>query len=441
MLKCPICQTEYTEGKANNCTCCDYDLTPYPATIGQIPTPFLEKERVKLAWAIKQWATSQTLREQLNQEKSQFQQVLAKLEQVGQAPSQDIMNALTQLSSQLTDIKNELQLKSQLEQTEQQLTMKETALRQGQTELAQAQAEISRLQAELEKFNPPKPNQREFSFEVVTVNGQGAETQRRRQQVQFFSEDMGNGVILEMVSIPGGTFFMGSPDNEAQRESYESPRHQVQVAPFYMGKFPITQAQWRVVAALPQVEIALEADPSNFKGENLPVEGVSWYQAVEFCARIKQKTGRNYSLPSEAQWEYACRAGTTTPFHFGETITADLANYDGNHIYGSGPKGKFRQQTTPVGSFQVANSFGLYDMHGNVWEWCADQWHENYNIAPPDGSVWNMGGDDQYRLLRGGAWSSDPWFCRAARRLRFAPDSRYYNVGFRVVACSVAWTL
>ncbi len=433
MPKCPICQTEYTEGKANNCTCCDYDLTPYPATIGQIPTPFLEKERVKLAWAIKQWATAQTLREQLNQEKSQLQQVLAKLEQVGQAPSQDIMKALTQLSAQVADIQHQLQLKSQLEQTEQQLTMKETAL-------AEAQAEISRLEAELEKFSLPKPNQREFSFEVVTVNPQGAETQRRRQQVQFFSEDMGNGVILEMVSIPGGTFFMGSPDNEAERESDESPRHQVQVAPFYMGKFPITQAQWRVVAALPQVEIALESDPSNFKGEDLPVERVSWYQAVEFCARIKQKTGRNYSLPSEAQWEYACRAGTTTPFHFGETVTADLANYNGNYIYGSGPKGKYRAKTTPVGSFQVANSFGLYDMHGNVLEWCADTWHENYNIAPSDGSVWNMGGDEKYRLLRGGS-RGDPWYCRAAQRLRYAPDFRSYLFGFRVVACSVAWTL
>ncbi len=291
------------------------------------------------------------------------------------------------------------------------------------------------------RVTPPQPNQREFSFEVVTVNRQGKETQRRRQQAQFFGEDLGNGVILEMVSIPGGTFFMGSPDNEAERYSNESPRHQVKLAPFYMGKFPITQAHWRVVAALPQVEIALEADPSNFKDENRPVERVSWHQAVEFCARIKQKTGRNYSLPSEAQWEYACRASTTTPFHFGETVTADLANYDGNYIYGSGPKGKYRKQTTPVGSFQVANSFGLYDMHGNVWEWCADPWHKNYNIAPPDGSVWNMGGDDQYRLLRGGSWFNHPGTCRAARRNWFAPDIGDSYIGFRVVACSVAWTL
>lgn len=140
----------------------------------------------------------------------------------------------------------------------------------------------------------------------------------------------------------------------------------------------------------------LDADPSNFKGDKRPVEQVSWYDAVEFCDRLTAHTKRAYSLPSEAEWEYACRAGTRTPFHFGETITTDLANYRGTDneeykwsgSYGPGPKGIYREQITEVGSFGVANAFGLYDMHGNVWEWCLDDWHDNYEGAPTDGSAW-----------------------------------------------------
>src|SRR5919199_600622 len=219
-----------------------------------------------------------------------------------------------------------------------------------------------------------------FEFEVVTVDAQGRESSRYRNQAQYFPEDLGNGVFLDMVSIPGGTFLMGSPDTEKERAHTEGPQHSVTVKPFYLGKFPVTQKQWKAVAALPQVMRHLDFDPSDFKGDNLPVEQVFWDEAVEFCQRLSKKTGRSYRLPSEAEWEYACRAGTTTPFHFGETITSDLANYNGNFIYGSESKGIFRQETTAVGSFQVANAFGLYDMHGNVWEWCADYWHENHKV-------------------------------------------------------------
>ena len=155
-----------------------------------------------------------------------------------------------------------------------------------------------------------------------------------------------------------------------------------------MGKYPVTQAQWRFVAAqLPQVNRELEIDPSRFKGDNLPVETISWLDAEEFCQRLSHHTGRLYRLPSEAEWEYACRAGTTTPFHFGETISPEFANYNGEYTYGNGEKGVYRKQTTPVGSFQVANPFGLYDIHGNVWEWCADDWHKNYQGAPSDGII------------------------------------------------------
>ncbi|MBV9390044.1 MAG: formylglycine-generating enzyme family protein, partial [Chroococcidiopsidaceae cyanobacterium CP_BM_ER_R8_30] len=233
-----------------------------------------------------------------------------------------------------------------------------------------------------------------------------------------------------------GTFWMGSPDTEEGRDVNEEPQHQVTVLPFWMGKFPVTQTQWRAVAALPRINRSLNPNPSNFKGADLPVEQVSWHDAVEFCARLTQKTGRDYRLPSEAEWEYACRAARMTPFHVGETITTDIANYDGKYTYSSGAGGHYRQQTTPVGSFQVANAFGLYDMHGNVWEWCADSWHENYRGAPSDGSVWESDGNDNYRLLRGGSWYCLPRLCRAAQRHWNHLDNGGSGIGFRIV-CSL----
>jgi len=183
---------------------------------------------------------------------------------------------------------------------------------------------------------------------------------------------------------------------------------------------------------MPQVERELEPDPSSFKGDDRPVERIFWYDAVEFCARLSQHTGRDYRLPTEAEWEYACRAGTTTPFHFGETITTDLANYRGTITYGAGPKGEYREQTTDVSSFP-ANAFGLYDMHGNVWEWCQDHWHENYDRAPTDGAAWLSSGESKYRVLRGGSWYDLPEFCRSAIRIGDAPGVIDGLVGFRVV--------
>jgi len=156
---------------------------------------------------------------------------------------------------------------------------------------------------------------------------------------------------------------------------------------------------------------------------------------VEFCDRLSQQTGKNYRLPSEAEWEYACRAGTTTPFHFGETISPKYANYDGRTVYGdNGFEGEYREQTTPVGSFGVANRFGLSDMHGNVWEWCTDHWHENYDNAPTDGSAWVTDGNSDRRVLRGGSWGNDPEGCRSAYRARNDPADTYDFYGFRVVS-------
>jgi formylglycine-generating enzyme required for sulfatase activity len=162
-------------------------------------------------------------------------------------------------------------------------------------------------------------------------------------------------------------------------------------------------------------------------------------EAVEFCARLSKKTGKSYRLPSESQWEYACRAGTTTPFHFGETITLGLANYDSRYTYGIQPTTKYRQQTTEVGSFPP-NAFGLYDMHGNVLEWCADVWHDNYNGAPADGSAWESGEDNSLRVLRGGSWNYIPQTCRSASRSWYLLNSTGKIYGFRVALTASAWT-
>jgi len=280
------------------------------------------------------------------------------------------------------------------------------------------------------------PELKVFEFEVVTVNNQGQIIQREQRQARYFTEDLGNGVTLEMVAILGGTFTMGAPENEEGSRDSERPQHQVTIKPFFMGEYPVTQAQWQAVAALPQVNSFLSPNPSRFKRADRPVEQVSWYDAVEFCARLSKHTGREYRLPSEAQWEYACRAGTTTPFHYGETITTDLANYDGNRTYGNSIKGKYREETTVVGGFP-ANAFGLYDMHGNVWEWCTDSWHENYEGAPRDGSAWlENNNDNQIRLVRGGSWYYYPVHCRSACRYnRLLGDRRHDNIGFRV-ACA-----
>ena len=309
-----------------------------------------------------------------------------------------------------------------------------------------------------------------FTFETVTVNPEGEIIQRETKNALYFIEDLDDDTTLEMVYIPRGRFIMGSPKTEAYNYEHEQPQHQVTIKPFFMGKYPITQAQWRAVAKLPKIHYDLNLEPSifNFRGKNRPVENISWYDSVEFCARLSQKTGRSYRLPSEAQWEYACRAGTTTPFHFGETITTDLANYRGRDYtdiknnnrsgsYGQGPKGIYRQQTTPVGSFGVANAYGLYDMHGNLWEWCIDEVRYARSKGPAtDSSDWDDNSNNNLdrtvgllahtkndrrvrRIVRGGSWTSNPWLCRAVVRLHSDADDHYINYGFRVV-CVAAWT-
>jgi formylglycine-generating enzyme required for sulfatase activity len=244
-----------------------------------------------------------------------------------------------------------------------------------------------------------------FRFEMIRVDAKGKIIHREPKQAQYEIEDLGNGVTLEMVFIPAGTFMMGSPENEKERYSSESPQHRVTVQPFLMSKYTVTQSQWQAM---------MGENPSSFKGKNRPVEKVSYDDVVKFCQRLSEKTGKAYRLPSEAEWEYACRAGTTAPFSFGETITTDLVNYNGNYPYASAPKGVYRGKTTDVGSFPP-NAFGLYDMHGNVWEWCADPWHDNYEGANTDGSVWKESGDEGPVVLRGGSWNVIAWGGHARR--------------------------
>ena len=273
--------------------------------------------------------------------------------------------------------------------------------------------------------NPIDNNLKIFHFETVTTNAYGKIINKRNHAARYFVEDLGNGVMLEMVEIPSGTFYMGSPKNEAGRTNSESPRHQVTVKSFFIAKYPLTQAQY---------QSTIGSNPAHFKGDNRPVERVSWDDAVAFCQKLSQNTGKNYKLPSEAQWEYACRAGTTTPFCFGQSITPNLVNYDGNYSYAAAQKGEYRQQTTDVGTFPP-NAFGLYDMHGNVWEWCEDDWEENYINAPTNGdALINPVGKS--KVLRGGAWLYFAGCCRCSMRNQDLHNARHHYYGFRVLLFS-----
>lgn len=311
------------------------------------------------------------------------------------------------------------------------------------------------------EFSATKISDTEYEFDVITVNEKGEEINREQRSAKYFTENLGNDVIIDMIKIPGGTFIMGSPGDENRNEN-ECPQHPVTVSSFYMSKFPVTQAQWKQVAAMPQIDRKLDPVPrlitlfrqqKRFSGDELPVEFVSWFDALEFCKRLSKVTDNEYRLPSESEWEYACRAGTTTPFYFGETITTNLVNYRGidrklyyrtniNNAYlvypgnyANEPKGEYREKTTPVGSFPP-NPFGLFDMHGNVWEWCEDTYQDNYEGAPNDGSSACIEEKSSKKVTRGGSWLSLPHSCRSAFRTTFDLDNAYRFLGFRVVCIS-----
>jgi formylglycine-generating enzyme required for sulfatase activity len=298
-----------------------------------------------------------------------------------------------------------------------------------------------------------KKKQKEFTFEVGTLEvrdhrlGEKVNVVKTSKESQYLDFNLGSGAKLEMVRIPAGIFMMGQTSEEQQEliaklgeDNYqeycggELPQHLVNVPEFYLGKYPVTQRQYLAI---------MDENPSCWIDGGLPIENVSWRDAQKFCKKLSAKLGKNFGLPSEAQWEYACRAGTKTPFHFGETIDRRVANhrtedwdYDRRtypEYYDDGEFSDFEQKTTCVGYYRLANNFGLYDMHGNICEWCEDRWHENYHGAPVDGSAWVSATGNSDRLLRGGSLSDYPIGCRSAYRFRLPADGRYSNVGFRVL--------
>ncbi|MBE9112707.1 SUMF1/EgtB/PvdO family nonheme iron enzyme [Nodosilinea sp. LEGE 07298] len=315
----------------------------------------------------------------------------------------------------------------------------QTALEQAEAAVLSPGAESSPLTPASE---PPEPAPLEpslgttnsselYSYESVNVDEFGM----GRSQIKFATpshqalrlETPIGPVTLRLVAVVGGQFVLGAPDSEPGYDPSQPAQAIAAVDSFWMSVHPITQAQWRAVAQLPEVNLVLNPNPAYFTGNDRPVEQVSWAEAVEFCERLNQLAQtypsasglKRYRLPTEAEWEYACRAKTTTPFHTGQTITTDLANYNGTQPYRQEPIGQFRGTTTAVGAFGKANDFGLYDMHGNVLEWCS---------AQPNPSA-----SDPWRVVRGGSWQSPPQQCRSAFRSGRKADTRSNEVGFRIV--------
>jgi formylglycine-generating enzyme required for sulfatase activity len=285
----------------------------------------------------------------------------------------------------------------------------------------------------VKRSNTPSPQKLKLKileFDFVTISNDPCSlvgrkvslpTHHHLGKAKYITLDLGKNITMDLMGIPGDKFLMGSPENEAERGIDESPQHLVTIRPFLLGKYPITQAQWQAV---------MGNNPSRFVGGHSgrkPVEKVSWFDCQEFCQRLSELVGRKFRLPTEAEWEYACRGKTTTPFHFGKTITTDFANYNGEHTYGGAREGEYRHQTTEVGSFSP-NCFGLYDMHGNVAEWCADVWQDSYNHAPDNENL------KAPRVLRGGSWIHLPGCCRSAHRLNSSPNSKSDAFGFRIAS-------
>jgi len=263
-----------------------------------------------------------------------------------------------------------------------------------------------------------------IEFETPTLNAKGEVIAWARHTAEQFTEELGKGLQLDLLVIPAGMFQMGSLSNIGNPD--EHPQHFVSIKSFVLGKSLIAQGQWKAIMG--------KLPPCRFKGDSLPVERVSWEDAQTFCQRLSKKTGRAYRLPSETEWEYACRAGTASPFSFGETITIEVANFNGEHSFREEPRGRYIHVTTKGGTFPP-NAFGLYDMHGNLWEWCADNWLDDYSSSPRDSSSY-QNKDSCERVGRGGSWHEPPALCRSATRIRFLQTDAEEFIGFRV-ACEV----
>jgi len=304
--------------------------------------------------------------------------------------------------------------------------------------------------APLEESLPPVPNGKIYHYEIITLNEEGEIAERRKGENHGYLETTA-GLNLEMVRIPAGEFIFGLPDNGDLSTYTGGPRYRVTVSEFWMSRTAITQKQWKIVAEMPEIVQPLNPNPAHFSRKNNPVEKVSWQDCIEFCLRLNQASSKPYRLPSEAEWEYACRAGTTTAFHFGPTLSSRWANYYGLANYDSktnkSENEEYRNQTTPVGSLNAPNAWGLHDMHGNVWEWCLDDYHQEG--VPTDGTAWIDNEDDCVnsidwlksllkknsisKLRRGGSWCNSMRDCRSANRSGCSCDGKYQETGFRVV--------
>jgi formylglycine-generating enzyme required for sulfatase activity len=260
-----------------------------------------------------------------------------------------------------------------------------------------------------------------IEFDTPTLNAKGEILAWTQHTAEQNTEVIRNDCSLDMLIIPSGVYQMGCA--RLQGDVDEQPPHLVTIKSFMMSKFLITQAQCKAVRG--------KLPPCRFKGDNLPVERVSWGDAQKFCQGLSIKTGRSYRLPTETQWEYACRAGTVTPFSFGETLTIDVANYNGEHTFRDEPRGIYFHSTNAGGKFPP-NAFGLCDMHGNLWEWCEDNWLDDYSSSPRNSSSY-QGKDSRYRVARGGSWHEPPHLCRSAARLKVLESDADEFTGFRVV--------
>ncbi|MBX7223184.1 MAG: SUMF1/EgtB/PvdO family nonheme iron enzyme [Blastocatellia bacterium] len=291
-----------------------------------------------------------------------------------------------------------------------------------------------------------------FVAETGLVNSVGTLEQRKPVKSSGFNVELPGNLTLEMISVPAGNFVMGASPAEigavqeefrktglsvqkaAQFASLQGPQQTVSVKGFHLGRFEVTQAQWTAVAALPKVARDLVANPAKFQGNQLPVENVSWLDAVEFCARLSKATGRNFRLPTEIEWEYACRAGAQTPFAFGNGLQSEIANFDDSlEPKPAGATAGFRNKTLPVGDLKLANAFGLFDMHGSVWEWCADSWTENLSTLIQTGPSREGQPGPALRPVRGGSWFTYAVSCRSTSRMGINLTEKSPTVGFRVV--------
>ena len=386
------------------------------------------------AWQSKRPVSDQSQQKEIQELKAQIDELRAVSQKEKEELEQNYQNQKQQLEQslqfQIRELEQQLKqvrsLNKQLEDSEraykEQLEELEAISRREKEKLAQVSTPDLLEEKQPSVIEPMIPHPgvelKDFGFEVVTVDSKGEEIKRERGRAQYFTEELDNRVTLDMIAIPGGKFMMGSPEGEGT--NIEKPQHEVTVPFFYMGKYPVTQAQYTIV---------MREHPSQFYDDDRrPVEKISWLKAIDFCNKLSAQTGKEYRLPSEAEWEYACRAETITAYHFGENITTELVNFNKY----AGQTSKYVGKTTSVGKYKP-NSFGLYDMHGNVFEWCLDDWYNSYLEAPSDGSAWISTRSNGLKVLRGGSWFHSSSFCRSAYRQSGKKDAFANSIGFRVV--------